>query len=162
MKTFLPVLAVILVFGTFFISFKMNFEQIKTKEISEISEKIDTPKVAKIHKEDTSKEFVSEGHFIRYAEFKGGNIAFKEFVRNNLQYPKSYNCGIEGTVYVRFIVDIDGSIIKDCVKIAKSLEKSFDEEAIRVVKLMPNWTPATQNGRYVRQRIRVPVKFKIK
>ncbi len=177
MKTFLPVLAAILVLGTFFISSKINFEEIKTKEIvnnsekietkktkqiPDISVKIDTPKIVKTQKEDTSKGFVSEGHFVRNAQFNGGSEAMKGFIAKNLKFPKSYMCG-EGTVYVRLMIDVDGSIIKDCVKIAKSFERSFDEEAIRVIKLMPNWTPAMwyHNGKKVQQRIRVPVKFRI-
>ena len=67
---------------------------------------------------------------------------------------------IEGTVYVRFMIDIDGSIMKDCVKVVKSLEKSFYEEAMRVVKLMPNWIPGMWNDKPIKQRIRVPIQFK--
>lgn len=154
----------------------MNFEETKIEEIISISEKvetkktqqtvsiptkIDTPKI-KTQKEDTSKIDDLEPHPIKQARFKGGDIAFKEFVAKNLKYPVGIASCVEGTVYVRFMIDTDGSIMKDCVKVVKSLEKSFDEEAMRVVKLMPNWTPAMwyHKERVVQQRMRVPIQFK--
>ena len=96
------------------------------------------------------------------ATFVGGDKAYTKFLSDNLTYPNSpLRNGIEGTVYVRFILDKDGSIMKDCVKVIKSVHPSLDAEAIRVVKMSPNWTPALQNERPTRQRLRVPVKFKI-
>ena len=96
------------------------------------------------------------------AGFPGGDKEYAKFLSNNLKYPNSaLRNGIEGTVYVKFIVDKDGSIMKDCVKVVKSIDTQLDAEAVRVVKMSPKWTPATQNEREVRQRMRVPVKFKI-
>ncbi len=96
------------------------------------------------------------------AEFVGGIKEYLKFLGNNLKYPNSaLRNGIEGTVYIKFIVDKDGSIMKDCVKVSKSIDPVLDAEAIRVVKMSPNWTPALQNERPIRQRLRVPVKFKI-
>lgn len=161
MRTFIPILVAILVLGTFFISSKMNVEEIKTKENSDISEKIDTPKI-KTQKEDTSKidtSLIIGGGPIS-ARFKGGDKEWRKFLSENLKYPTGLTSCIEGTVYVRLMIDTDGSVMKNCVKIAKSLEKSFDEEAMRVVKLMPNWTPGMWNNKPIKQRIRVPIKFK--
>ncbi len=96
------------------------------------------------------------------AGFPGGDKEYTKFLSSNLKYPNSaLRNNVEGTVYVRFIVDKDGSIIKDCVKVAKSVDPALDAEAIRVVRMSPNWTPALQNERPTKQRIRVPVKFKI-
>lgn len=96
------------------------------------------------------------------AGFPGGDKEYTKFLSSNLKYPSSaLRNGVEGTVYVRFIVDKDGSIIKDCVKVAKSVDPALDAEAVRVVRMSPNWTPALQNERPTKQRIRVPVKFKI-
>ena len=96
------------------------------------------------------------------AKFVGGDKAYAKFLSDNLTYPNSpLRNGVEGTVYVRFILDKDGSIMKDCVKVIKSVHPALDAEAIRVVKMSPNWTPALQNERPTRQRLRVPVKFKI-
>ena len=96
------------------------------------------------------------------ADFPGGNKEYVKFLSNNLKYPNSaLRSNIQGTVYVRFIVDKDGSIMKDCVKVAKSVDPALDAEAVRVIRMSPNWTPAQQNERPTRQRIRVPIKFKI-
>ena len=96
------------------------------------------------------------------AGFPGGDKEYTKFLSSNLKYPNSaLRNNVEGTVYVRFIVDKDGSIIKDCVKVAKSVDPALDAEAVRVVRMSPNWTPALQNERPTKQRIRVPVKFKI-
>ena len=87
---------------------------------------------------------------------------YAKFLSANLKYPVSaLQKQIQGTVYVRFIVDKDGSILKDCVKVARPVDPALDAEAIRVVRMSPNWTPALQNERPTKQRIRVPVKFKI-
>ena len=94
------------------------------------------------------------------ADFPGGNKEFIKFLSNNLEYPKSaLRNNIQGTVYIKFIVDKDGSIMKDCVKVAKSIDSELDAEALRVARMMPNWTPAMQNERPVKQRKKVPVKF---
>ena len=92
------------------------------------------------------------------ASFPGGRKGFAKFLSDNLKYPKG--CA-EGTVYVKLVVDKDGTVIKDCVKIAKSIDPALDAEAIRVVRMSPKWTPALQNERPVRQHMRVPVKFKL-
>ena len=94
------------------------------------------------------------------AYFPGGDKAFEKLITDNLKYPsKALKNKIQGIVYVKFIVEKDGSIIKDCVKVARSIDPELDAEALRVVRMMPNWTPAMQNERPVKQRMRVPVKF---
>ena len=94
------------------------------------------------------------------ATFPGGTKGVIKFINDNLEYPKSaLRNNIQGTVYIKFIVDKDGSIMKDCVKVARSIDPELDAEALRVVRMMPNWTPAMQNERPVKQRKRVPVKF---
>ena len=96
------------------------------------------------------------------AMFPGGDKEYLKFLVANLKYPSiAVRNGIEGTVYVRFIVGKDGSIMKDCVKVVKSIDPKLDEEAIRVVRMSPKWSPALQRLRPVAMRIRVPVKFKI-
>ena len=95
------------------------------------------------------------------ATFPGGTKGVIKFINDNLEYPKSaLRNNIQGTVYIKFIVDKDGSIMKDCVKVARSIDPELDAEALRVVRMMPNWIPAKQFERPVRQRMRIPVKFK--
>jgi len=94
-------------------------------------------------------------------EFKGGEKAFREFLLKNLIYPKeAKDKGIEGTVYVEFIVNEDGTI--DAVAVIRSVSKELDEEANRVIKLTSGkWKPGKQNGKTVKASIIVPVKFKL-
>jgi periplasmic protein TonB len=64
---------------------------------------------------------------------------------------------VEGKVFVEFLVDVDGKIKE--VKVVRGLCESCDKEAIRLVKNMPAWTPGTQNGKIVRTRMVIPIKF---
>ena len=93
------------------------------------------------------------------ASFPGGMQKMWEFVRNNLKYPAvSRNNGSQGRVILRFKVLEDGRI--DNITIIKSLGDSFlDDEAIRVVSLMPNWIPARQNGMNVFSLFTLPINF---
>ncbi len=89
--------------------------------------------------------------------FKGGDKEFKKFVAKNLIYPSS---SLSGVVYVAFIIDKNGTVVKNCVKVSKSiLPDEFNEEAIRIVRLLPNWTPAMQEGKPFKIRRRVPIYF---
>ena len=63
-----------------------------------------------------------------------------------------------GKVYVVFIVNEDGSLSD--VKVIKSISPELDKEAIRVVKSMPKWNPAKQNGKTVKMKYVVPVNFR--
>ena len=89
-------------------------------------------------------------------EFPGGPDSLNAFLRQNLKWPIGYGCW-SGTVLVEFIVEIEGSITNPRVEV--SLYKDFDEEAIRVVKLMPKWKPARTQGEPVRCYYKIPVTF---
>jgi len=94
-------------------------------------------------------------------EFKGGEKVFKEFLKSKLSYPTdAKEKGIEGTVYIEFIVNKDGTI--ESVSVVRSVSKSLDEEAIRVIKLTSGkWKAGKQNGKSVKASMIVPVKFKL-
>ena len=81
--------------------------------------------------------------------FPGGEMAYIRFIQENYHHPKiaSQN-GVDGTIYFSFIVDPMGNIMQ--VKILKGICKPCDEEAIRVVRSMPRWTPGTQGGKKVK------------
>ena len=80
-------------------------------------------------------------------------------VSKNIKYPaNAYLKGIEGTVYVQFVVEKDGSITN--VKVKKGVNEELDKEAIRVISTMPRWKPGKRNGIIVRTRHEHPVKFK--
>ncbi|MBR6437843.1 MAG: TonB family protein [Bacteroidales bacterium] len=95
------------------------------------------------------------------ATFPGGEVKMVEFLRENLKYPESVKKkGIEGKVYVQFVVEQDGSI--NDVKVLRGVYEELDAEAIRVVKAMPKFNPGTQNGKPVRTTMMLPINFKIK
>jgi len=68
--------------------------------------------------------------------------------------------GIQGTVYVSFVVEKDGSISN--VKALKGVGGGCNEEAVRVVKEMPKWKPGTDKGKPVRVQFNMPIQFKLK
>ena len=84
--------------------------------------------------------------------YPGGSKAYIEFLQKNLVYPQqAKEQEIEGNVYVEFLVTKDGTLTDISVKI--SVDETCDEEAIRLVKLMPKWKPAVINGRPENMRI---------
>jgi len=91
-------------------------------------------------------------------EFPGGEEAMAKFIRENLKYP-SDQTEIQGSVYVQFIVHADGSITD--ISTLKSLNTPLDEEAMRVISIMPKWTPGAQGGKLVAVRYQIPIYFKI-
>ena len=92
--------------------------------------------------------------------FPGGEEARIKFIVNNLKYPESAKKnGIQGTVYVSFVVETDGYISN--IQILRGIGSGCDEEVIRVMKLMPAWIPGKQNGKKVRVQYNMPVKFSL-
>lgn len=93
--------------------------------------------------------------------FIGGTSALMEFISSNVRYSSlARENGLEGNVYVKFYIDIDGSI-KDPVVIKDKVGGGSDYEAIRVCKKMPNWNPGILNGKTVRVHYTLPVKFSL-
>jgi protein TonB len=88
----------------------------------------------------------------------GGIAALYKYLGENIKYPQmAKESGIQGTVYVTFVVERDGSITD--VRVLRGIGGGCDEEAIRVVKNMPKWTPGKQRGKPVRVQYNLPVKF---
>ncbi|AHM62569.1 TonB family protein [Flammeovirgaceae bacterium 311] len=95
------------------------------------------------------------------AQPRGGMKEFYEFLYKNIEYPRqAIRLGIEGTAYVRFVIDEKGNVESAEVVEGRELGYGLDEEAIRVIKLT-KWTPGKQRGRAVKQRKILPVKFKL-
>jgi protein TonB len=81
-----------------------------------------------------------------------------KFVADHTNYPDlARENKIQGIVYISFVVEPDGSLTN--LKIEKGIGAGCDEEAERVVKLMPNWNPGKQNNREVRVRVVLPMRF---
>ena len=90
--------------------------------------------------------------------FTGGSVAYREYMHQNAKYPeKAKQAGLEGAVYVKFIVDERGHI--QDAEVAKGVGNGFDEEALRLVRLMPWWTPGLLNGQPVKVACTLRIKF---
>ena len=94
-------------------------------------------------------------------EFPGGIDKLLQFINDNMKYPtKAQTEGIQGRVAVQFIVDENGYIIEP--NIVRSVEPSLDNEALRLIKMLPQWKPGTLKGKAVKVKYTVPVAFKLK
>ena len=91
-------------------------------------------------------------------EFPGGDIALRKYIANSIKYPEiSIENGIQGKVYVSFVVTKDGTIAN--AKIARGVDPSIDKEALRVVNTLPKWKPGYQRGEPVNVSYTVPINF---
>jgi periplasmic protein TonB len=91
-------------------------------------------------------------------EFPGGELALRTYIANSIKYPViAQENGIQGKVYVTFVVDKDGGISN--AKIARGVDASLDKEALRVVNTLPKWKPGKQRGKPVRVSYTVPINF---
>ncbi len=119
--------------------------------------KVEVVIAAPIEKEDVDQIFsvVEES-----AAPKGGYPAFYKFVGDKIKYPaQARRMGVEGKVFVEFVVNRDGSIVD--VKAIKGIGAGCDEEAVRIVQSAPAWTPGKQRGKPVRQKMVIPITFKL-
>lgn len=93
------------------------------------------------------------------ASFPGGLSAWAEFLKDNLKYPRqAQRMGIEGRVFIQFIVERDGSLTD--IHVIKGIGAGCDEEAVRVLKESPKWKPGKQRGQAVRQKYIQNIQFK--
>jgi protein TonB len=95
------------------------------------------------------------------AEYIGGYVEMMKFILANLDYPDdAIDLGEQGRVFVNFVVEKDGSLSN--VKIERGVSDAIDREAVRIVRLMPNWKPGELNYTKVRTRVRLPINFVLK
>ncbi len=93
-------------------------------------------------------------------EFPGGEAALFKYLEEHTKYPEpAKENGVTGTVYVQFIIDKDGKVTD--VKVVRGVDPYLDKEAVRVVKSMPRWKPASQRGKPVRVIFQVPIRFEL-
>lgn len=92
--------------------------------------------------------------------FEGGQQGLARFISRNTRYPSAdRRLGTQGTVYVSFVVDRDGSI-RD-VKVVRGISATCDKEAIRVISTMKGWSPGIQNEHKVAVRMTMPIRFQL-
>jgi len=93
-------------------------------------------------------------------QFPGGNEAMMQFIRENLVYPKmAKEVGLQGKVICNFTVGKDGEVYN--VNVLRGIGYGCDQEAIRVIKMMPKWMPGKQNGKPVNVKFNLPISFKL-
>lgn len=96
----------------------------------------------------------------QYPEFPGGEEALMRFLQNNIKYPDmARKQDVQGRVVIRFIVDAEGKINE--VKLFRGIGFGCDEEALRVVKMMPAWKPGRNDGKPVSVYFDLPIHFSL-
>jgi len=91
-------------------------------------------------------------------EFPGGMAELMKYLRENIRYPQiAKENGIQGKVYVSFVVDDQGKITR--IKVVRGVDPALDAEAIRVVENMPRWKPGKQRGKPVFVQYNLPINF---
>ena len=113
---------------------------------------------------EVEEEDVQEQEIFQIVEempsYPGGEGKLMEYVAKNIKYPQiARETGIQGRVFVGFVVEPDGSVSN--VKVLRGIGGGCDEEAMRVVKSMPKWKPGKQRGKAVRVSYMLPVNFKL-
>lgn len=104
------------------------------------------------------EEIYTEVH--EMPQFPGGKAAMYEFLASHVRYPTwAKENGVSGIVYVSFVVDKDGTIRRE--KIEQGIGGGCDEEALRVVRRMPRWTPGVAFGNNVKVRFKLPIHFSL-
>lgn len=92
--------------------------------------------------------------------YPGGDQKLMEYIAKNIKYPQiARESGIQGRVFVGFVVEPDGSVSN--VKLLRGIGGGCDEEAMRVIKSMPKWKPGKQRGKAVRVSYQIPVNFRL-
>ena len=125
----------------------------KTKEeVTIVEPKKEEPKVEKVY---------SSADVEQMPQFPGGDAALYSFIQSHLNYPAmAIENGISGRVTVRFKVDKHGKVSN--VSVARGKDPDLDKEAVRVVKMLPDFIPAKMNGQAVAVWYNLPVKFQLK
>ena len=136
---------------TFLITFLFLFSLVQFG----IAQEIEMPK-------DTTKAIIDSSEMFVVVEvspeYPGGDQARLKYLGENIGYPKeAIELGIQGTVYVSFVIEKDGTISN--VKVLRGIGGGCDEEAVRVALNMPKWKPGTQKGKPVRVQFNMPIKF---
>ena len=138
----------------------------KIEEEIQVNFNIETTQEAKVEevviKAEEPKEEVDEIFTIveEPAAPKGGMPAFYKYVGEKIKYPaQARRMGIEGRVFVEFVIGKDGSISE--VRAVKGIGAGCDEEAVRIIQGAPNWTPGKQRGKSVKQRMVLPITFRL-
>lgn len=114
---------------------------------------VEEPKEPQVTEDTTIYTVVEES-----AKFPEGNRALIEFINSNVTDSLRNNpAGIEGVIYIQFIIEKDGTVTRP--KVVRGIDKNIDQEAVKIVEKMPNWLPGKQQGKPVRMKMIVPIRI---
>lgn len=131
----------------------VNIDMGDDKEANQEVQQVDNSGESKDAVEEEIFQVVEEN-----ADFPGGTEARMTYLKESLKYPQvARESGIDGTVYIEFVVEKDGSISKPTIK--RDIGGGCGEEALRVVKNMPKWKAGKQRGKPVRSLFVLPIRF---
>ncbi len=134
--------------------FRLNSDQVFTATIDDKEPEAAYEEVNKQPKEEVFT-FVEE-----FPSYPGGDGALYGFLAQNIQYPEiAKRAGVEGQVIVTFTVSKTGQI--SAPRVARGIGGGCDEEALRVLMMMPRWNPGKQNGQPVNVQVTVPIRFQL-
>jgi protein TonB len=141
-----------------------DIKQIMTADQAQVSVKNEDVQVVEQVQEEVKEEEAPTQVFVVVEEmptFPGGDTEMMKFIYANIVYPEiAKENNIQGKVTLRFCVTYKGTI--DQVEILKSVDKTLNDEAIRVIKMLPAWKPGKQGGKPVNVWYMVPISFQLK
>jgi len=144
--------------------YQPTFKQYSREELGEALKGIleeEENDCAPIQHEENSLNSFGNFHVQAPPSLVGGTQAFYEFIREETNYPPvAKEQGIEGKVFVSFIVKTDGTL--RCITIIRGVHPLLDEEALRVLMLSPKWIPSEKRGKLIEQKMIFPFNFKLK
>lgn len=144
---------------------EVTTQKIKVEDQAMVNTETDSNESIKIQKIEPDEEsFDDEKKVFRHVEqmpqFPGGDKALLKYISRNIKYPQvAADNGVQGKVYLKFVIEKDGSIGE--ILIVKSPDKSLSKEAKRVVASLPKFKPGMQNGHPARVWYLVPVQFRL-
>lgn len=149
---------------TLLLFFVFSCSQEESEPAIPVESEIQTEKLAPSDNFKSSEELDKKIPFVVVEDmptFKGGDVnKFREWVQRNVTYPKiAVENGIQGKVFVLFIVDTDGSVTD--AEILRGVDPILNNEALRAVNSSPLWVPGKQNGKTVPVKISITVNFQL-
>ena len=130
-------------------------EPVAPKEEPKVEEKEELPEAVDMYDEPLDFRVVED-----LPQFPGGAVEFMKWLTKNLKYPSvAQQRKVQGRVVAQFIVNQDGSVSD--IQVVEKLSAECDREALRVLRMMPNWKPGVMNAKPCRTKVCIPIVFKL-
>ncbi|PIF03571.1 MAG: energy transducer TonB, partial [Draconibacterium sp.] len=143
---------------------EVTTEKLDVKDEIQVDAEADEEEEVEVQEIEEEEEVIEETKvFVRVEKmpvFPGGIKALLKYLSKNINYPQvAADNGVQGKVYLKFVVEKDGRV--GDVVVQRSPDKLLEKEAVRVVKTLPKFTPGMQRGKPVRVWYQVPVTFRL-